>query len=280
MNRPMQEHTIDMDAKQEYLDPAAFSTFGKELATRLWPIFRTYCPQVPFEIFRDHTLMLAEQGLERRRLSVYTDSESGEVVGFATLRTIRIEADNARHLVMTGGCYLREAWRGQGKVTQFYLRHAAALTLTSLRERRQLWLFSLCGPATYHMICKRSQRVYPAPNQTTTPATERVYNQAKARFGYTSLPGRPYVIGGAMWRRAEAPHITRRWHSRSEPHVYYYLNVCGDYLEGQGLMAILPLGLSDFVFAIRGMVRESLTKLRRRAPRFTGEPHEPLRGTR
>lgn len=265
----MKEQALDLDAEARRLGPDGFAAFGHDLAERAWPVFHGFMPEVPFGFFRDHSLMLGEQGLERRRVSLFTDKQSGAVVGFATLRAIELDVDGERHLVMTGGCYILEDYRGQGLATRFFMRHAFAVLARALRTRRRPWLFTLCGPATYHMTCKRCPEVYPSPGSDMTPAIGEVYARSKAGFGYTSLPGRPYVIGdGTMWRREEAPHITRRWRSRTEPHVKYFLEVCGDYLDGRGLMAIVPFTAGNLGSLVAGVIRDSLGGLlprRRRA---------------
>jgi CRP-like cAMP-binding protein len=207
---------------------------------------------------------VVESSADRTWVQVVRD-DAGEIVGYfaahAFLRTLR----GRPSVVFRGETGMLRAHRGTSVGAPFAARMAASF----LAENPGLdpyYLGCLVHPSSYTMVCKYADRLWPAAN-APLPDEERDFMCALGdEFGLAVVdPSRP-LVRDVGWRTRDTEAERRYWERCDRPPARFYLAQNPGYVEGHGLLTLVPFSVAILT---RAAARIARVQLQARATRLT-----------
>lgn len=187
--------------------------------------------------------------------------ESGQVRGYCALHGFFQRHLGRRTLVIRAEIAAEAGWRRRGFAARFVAR-----TLTWLRVRNPgvpAYLFAcFVHPSAYVSLCRHAPEVWPRPDQETPPKMRALMHSLTRQFGIDVQDGIAQV--GWIARADSKPR-------KLDPLAAYYLARNPGYVDGQGLVTVVPLGSAGLVQGIAHLARHRWRRRRSRGASGTVE---------
>jgi hypothetical protein len=203
-----------------------------------------------FEVEREY----AEAEL-RRRQTVAQFHMNGALLGMAAIDTVPMELRGRKVVVIsTAHVLIRENWRGRNLLQKLGWR---VFLRTRLRHplRPIYWFFDSFSYKSYLLLPRNFRTFWPRYDQPT-PAGEAALIDVLANhvYGPAWRPERGIVVrsGQKRMRETTAPLILAR---DSDPNLEFYATVNPGHPDGDMLVCLCPLSLSNWLFLARNAIR-------------------------
>jgi len=197
------------------------------------------------EAFRRHVIAPDADG----NVVHVTRGPDGRAVAYAALHHVDLIHDGRPLRILRPTTAAASAYRGRGTADRFLAVQTTRLMLTAGRRRTYL-LSTPISPVSFHWVHRGGARVWPDPARPTPPAIRRLMRGLADRLGLpVGAAGDPDVrwVG---WIVRESDAERARIVASPSPAIRLYLERNPDYLTGEGLLMLVPIGWPTI---IRGM---------------------------
>jgi hypothetical protein len=250
------------------LDPTTLTAAERDrLAEDLYVVQVQIFGGVSYGDFRAYVV---DSPAQRTRIQRFYDADTNELVGFAATHVFTMEVDGRTTDVLRAEVGLLEGYRGQSAAGMLLLKEGARLALRSL-FRPAYFLACPVHPASYLAVARGSSHAWPRP-EAETPAEIQV---AMSQLDHAIGLQRPTDLCGSGVRKVG--WVTRQsmcdqafWANHSDEKVRFYIDQNPGYVQGDGLLIVVPVHARSTVEAVSNYVRiqlrRALRKSRRSAP--------------
>jgi len=242
------------------LDPDALAPDVRaRLTDELHVVQQEVFDGVDREAFRKYVV---ESPASRNWLQVYRDPE-GKAVGYMALHRFDRELDGRPCAIFRAEAGTVRAWRGRtplgGMLARALIRH-------QIRHPRVpiFYLGSLVHPSSYHAFARFAARIHPGLNETP-PRLQKLLTDLGDAFGLSVVdPERP-LVRKVGWITRDTEVERDYWQRCEKPTVRFFVEANPGYVEGHGLLTLVPFDVRSGLIGIgrflRGRLRRRLTAL-------------------
>jgi len=240
------------------LDPAELSpTQRAALTDELHVVQQEVFDGVDREAFRKYVV---ESSAARNWIQVYREA-SGRAVGYMALHRFDRELDGRPCAIFRAEAGTLRSWRGRtplgGMMARVLLRHQVVHPRTP-----RFYLGSLVHPSSYHAFARFAARIYPG-RDGTPPRLHALLTELGDAFGLAPVdPSRP-LVRRVGWITRDTEVERDYWQRCDKPTVRFFVEANPGYVEGHGLLTLVPFDLASGVVSvwrfIRGRIRRRLT---------------------
>lgn len=221
------------------VDPATLSTAERDrLAHDLYAVQSQIFDGVTLEGFRAYVV---DSPAQRNRIQVFSDADTGEVVGFAATHVFTVELERRTVDLLRTEVGLLPAYRGQSAAGRLLLQEGARLAARSV-VRDAYFLACPVHPASYWAAARTSRHIWPRPEAATPAHVQETMDQLDVAIGLTR-PDYATSAGvrkvGWITRQTDEEHAL--WNDHDSALVQFYVDQNPTYTQGDGLMMVAPL---------------------------------------
>jgi hypothetical protein len=235
----------------QHMSPSARAAFIDELYVSHCTVFDG--------VSRDQfAAYVVESPADYTRILVLRDAH-GQVRAYCAVHGFVQMHLGQRMLIIRMEIAAEKAWRRRSFAGPFVTRTLIALTLRYAGLPRYLFA-CFVHPSAYVSICRHSAEVWPRPEAPTPPRMQALMHSLTRQFGLTVHDGIAEV--GWIAKGDCSP-------KRIDPLAAYYLARNPGYVNGQGLMTVLPVNVPRLAQGMLGFGRH-LWKRRAQRPSKLG----------
>jgi hypothetical protein len=204
---------------------------------------------------------------DRNLVQLYLDSD-GEMAGYCAVHRFRRRLRGREISVIRAEAGLRPEFRGRGATYWFGITYALRLKL-----RHPLtpvyYLGTLVHASSYHLFCKYFPWVYPAPGRPRPDDMRVLALSLIDSFDRPAVDPADPLVRDVGWITLETPQESALNRQTDLPDVQYYLRRNPGYVNGHGLVVLVPLSLPNILGAVAARLWECLRhRIGRRPPRL------------
>lgn len=239
----MNKKIINLLEKRRKLSPEAFDEYVQRLVDVTYPVFKSCRPNITRDMFLDLVRFRNGTLLANTIQLMMDETKNGQVFGFVRFQVEPVDLEEGKFAVMDAGAYVLEAYRGQRSVTSFAFFQTLEYFIKNSFSGRQNFAIGICSPSSYHMGVQLFPVIYPNPNGYFPPATAKLYDVLKERLNLPRVSGRPFILpdDSKLWAKKENIRAIQYWEETKDPAIRYYMDLCGDYLDGADLFTLIPV---------------------------------------
>jgi CRP-like cAMP-binding protein len=198
---------------------------------------------------------------------------AGDIVGYFALHCFERRLGGELTAVFRAQAGSLRAYRGDNVSMSFGLSLVLRYLLRHPGRRAFYW-GPLVHPSSYSLFAKYFGEVWPRPGAEVPPELLALMNGLASEFRLAQVdPAQPLVrhIG---WKTRDTEVEREYWRHCEKPAARFFLAANPGYVEGHGLMMMVPLSVSNIAHVIREVARHKLRKpveaLRAMARRLPG----------
>jgi CRP-like cAMP-binding protein len=200
-------------------------------------------------------------------------NEAGAIVGFFALHVFERRLGGEMTAVFRAQAGSLRAYRG-GNVTMGYGLLLALRYLLLHPGRRAFYWGPVIHPSSYSLFANYFGEVWPRPGVEVPPELLELTKELTEEFRMPLLdPARPLVCKTG-WRTRDTEVEREYWKQCDKPAVRFFLEANPDYAQGNGLVMMAPLTVSNLAHLVREVIgyklRQPLAGLRALARRLPG----------
>ena len=212
--------------------------------------------------FMEGSPEVIEEGyLSKRDVILVRERAEGPLVGVGTMDVQRYEVEGQTRIVLyPGNALLEPRFRGKNVLQTVVMAYFLEARLKHPRTPIDLAM-AVFSYKSYLLLPRTYQTFWPRHDRPTPAAERELCRQVATRYSDNVRPGPGGEWIGTVPKhlRADVAPITER--ELSDPHVSYFYAQNPDFGQGDVLMTLTPLDLSNW----RAMLRTTLKRqLRRR----------------
>ncbi len=123
-----------------------------------------------------------------------------------------------------------------------------------LQAPRRRWCIfaALTHPSSYTFLSHYAPVIWPQPGTPTPPQVQRQMEELADQFGLERVDPDNPMVRRVDWITIETAEERRRWQSSRRPNTRLYLRSNPGYVEGHGLVTLIPM---DGPILLRALVR-------------------------
>ncbi len=208
---------------------------------------------------------LQEDLAKRDRLAVFMNADQTELAGISTYDVVHERFDGRPAvMIFSGNTWVHPDWRGKNLTTWFGL-------ITFFRVRfRYLFtpIYLFFGSSNYksYLFLARNLRTYWPRRDRPTPDWESGYIQHLARRVYDAEIDPETLVwqsgAGRAFKQADTEAGKR---AETDPDVRFYVETNPGYVQGERLMCLAPMSLTNIVVGMWSIATRSFRRRKRRS---------------
>jgi hypothetical protein len=245
---------VDLDA----LSPEQRVALGRQLYAVHTRIFAG----VSEGEFQDHVMA---PDADRNLVQLYLDPDGG-LAGYCAVHRFARPLRGRMCSVIRAEAGLLPEFRGRGATLWFGLTY-------SLRQKLRhpvtpvYYLGTLVHASSYHLLCKYFPRVYPSPGRPMPGGMRGLAVGLVESFDKPAVDRGDPLVRDVGWITLESPQEAALNRESGLPDIRYFLERNPGYVQGHGLVVLVPLGLFDILGAMGARLWKCLQDgVRRRPP--------------
>jgi hypothetical protein len=184
-------------------------------------------------------------------------NEAGETVGYFALHLFEKQLGGRPTAVFRAEAGSLRAYRGGNANARFALRMALRYLLKH-PERRAFYLGSLVHPSSYTMLSGNFGEVWPRREERTPPELLTFMDELATEFGLEKVEPSEPLVRRVGWRTRETEMERDYWRHCDKPAARFFVESNAGYVEGHGLVTLVPLTVSNLLSMARSLVRRKL----------------------
>lgn len=248
--------------RNETIDPSTLTPAETEaLVTSLYAVHSEIFDGVSREQFAQYVVNSPAQ---RTRIQL-SYGEHGELAGYLAMHAFLPILNGKECTVLRAEAGLRRAYRGRSSTAGF--------AIANLLKTR--WDFSgplfylgcLVHPSSYSIFANNAPAVWPAPGVEIPAELHDLMMRLGEEFHLEMVdPARP-LLRKVGWITRDSEAERRYWQTSDLPAVRFYLEQNPGYVQGHGLLTLLPL---DFMSTAKMVLNTGTSRLRKEFRRTVG----------
>lgn len=180
--------------------------------------------------------------------------EGGAIVGYLALHVFERRLHGELTAVFRAEAGTLRAYRGRNASVNFGLRKIIEY-LVAHPGRPVFYLGSLVHPSSYSLFAKYGTSLYPSAAADTPPEMLRFMSELADEFGIPVVDPAHPLVRNVGWITRETDVERRYWRHSDRPAARFFIAQNPGYVEGHGLVTLLPLRLPEMLRAAAHITR-------------------------
>ncbi|AKJ04840.1 hypothetical protein ATI61_10190 [Archangium gephyra] len=184
-------------------------------------------------------------------------NEEGEVVGYFALHIFDKEFGGVPTSVFRAEAGSLRAYRGTNASTRFGLKMILNYVLKN-PGRRVFYLGSLVHPSSYSLLASYFKEVWPRHQTVVPPELLAFMDELATEFGLERVDPANPLVRHVGWRTRETEMEREYWLHCDKPASRFFVETNPGYVEGHGLVTVVPLTAANLANMLRTMGQRKL----------------------
>lgn len=189
-------------------------------------------------------------------------NEKGEWVGYIGLHRFKKEIDNKLVVVFRVQIGLKPKYRRKNADFTFAIKEIFKYKLR--HPFREVYSYvAIINPSMYSIAQRYVFHLYPAPDKKVPEHIEHVIDQCANHFGFTVKEGDTFWARTIDWFPLHTQEEVEFWKNSTDKRVRFYQELNPWFLEGKGLMTLIPFSILGLVVSLFRFVKYTSRKKRK-----------------
>lgn len=243
-------------AKSEVITPKTLSSEERgQLIDALYAVHNQIFDGVERESFAKYVV---ESKADHTWIQVHKD-EAGAIVGYFAFHIFEKQFNGETTAVFRAEAGLLRAYRGGNTNSRFGLAVALRYMLKH-PGRKIFYLGSLVHPSSYSLFTKYCGDVWPRRGLETPPELLGFMDELANEFGLERVTPANPLVRHVGWKTRETETEREYWQSCDKPDARYFMESNPGYVEGHGLVTVVPVSVSILLNMARVIGERRLRK--------------------
>ena len=231
----------------------------KQFARELYAVHSRIFSGVSLKDFTSHVV---EPQAELTAIQVFFD-QSGQLVGYCAFHRFTRELERRRVVVLRAEAGLLPQYRGRAFAHWFGM-------LGALREKlrhpfaRVFYFGTLVHPSSYRFFCKYFPTVFPRRDNERSVAMRELAIALADSFEASPVDAHTPLVRDVGWVTRETLEHPALISEQGQADVHYFETTNPGYVEGHGLVVLVPVTFSNVGYAILKRFSEIILGMARR----------------
>jgi len=222
----------------------------RELLHQVWEsVNRKIFPTVSDDDFHD---LLMSKDVPVNCLHIYCD-DGGRIVGYVNCRVLEIAGPDGRYSILRFCTNILSEYRGLGSTSKFIVQQLLRYYVSKVFQKTKVILFFTANsPASYYGVARYAREIYPNP-RGETPSKARMMLENISQLCGLDMKRTNFNDFTTHYEGVEvheSDQESEAWKHKSHPAVRFYLNNCPNYKQGQALITMAPIDLSNLSYSL------------------------------
>ncbi|PTL76251.1 cyclic nucleotide-binding domain-containing protein [Vitiosangium sp. GDMCC 1.1324] len=241
-------------ASSEVVVPKSMSSEERgKLTDALYEVHRQIFDGVEREAFAKYVV---DSKAEHTWIQLHKNEE-GEIVGYFALHIFDKQFGGVPTSVLRAEAGSLRAYRGGNANARFGLKMVVNYLLKH-PGRRAFYLGSLVHPSSYSLFAKYFDEVWPRRETQVPPELLAFMDELATEFGLERVDPANPLVRHVGWRTRETEMEREYWLHSDKPSARYFVEANPGYVEGHGLVTVVPITVSNIANMIRSMGQRKL----------------------
>jgi hypothetical protein len=241
-------------ANTEVIVPKSLSAEARsQLIDALYAVHNEIFDGVERESFAKYVV---ESKAEHTWIQVHKN-EAGEIVGYFAFHIFERQLGGVPTAVFRAEAGTLRAYRGGNVNARFGLALALRYLLKN-PGRRAYYLGSLVHPSSYAVFSKYCGEVWPRRDTQTPPELQTFMEELAAEFGLEKVDESRPLVRKVGWKTRETEAEREYWQHCDKPAARYFIEANPGYVEGTGLVTVVPATAANILSLIRTLAERKL----------------------
>ncbi|HVG62913.1 MAG TPA: cyclic nucleotide-binding domain-containing protein [Hyalangium sp.] len=184
-------------------------------------------------------------------------NEAGETVGYVALHIFEREIDGQPLAVFRAAAGSLRAYRGGSITMRFGLRRLLCYLLKN-PGRQVYYLGALVHPSSYTLMAHHFGTLWPQREKDTPPKLLTFMDALAQEFGLERVSPEHPLVRRVGWRPRDTEAEREYWQHCDKPAARFYLEANPGYVEGHGLLTMVPLSTANVMQLMRTVCKRKL----------------------
>ena len=240
----------------ERIDPSKLTKEQREeLCEQLYQIHKKVFTGIDEEDF-DHYVV--NSPAMETRIFLYRNKEK-ELIGYFGVHRFEKYFEEQPLVVFRAEVGLLPEYRQRDADLSFWLMEATKFKL--LHPTKQVYfLYAPVSPSFYAMVARYAYKVYPRHDLNIPSPTMRLMTHLAQQFGLKQAEERNPLIRKVGWITKATDQEKSFWQSTINPHIRFYIDTNPSFIEGNGLLTLIPVTITNAVLSLFGIAFYTLKK--------------------
>ena len=240
----------------EKIDPSMLSKQQREeLSKKLYQIHRAVFTGLDERNF-DH-YVLNSPAMETR-IFLYRNKQK-ELIGYFGVHRFEKFVEERPFVIFRAEVGLLPEYRQMDADLSFWLMEAAKFKLLQ-PSKHVYFLYAPVSPSFYAMVARYTYKVYPRYDQIIPSHVLRLMTHLAQQFALEQANERNPLIRKVGWITEATNKEKGFWQSSRNPHIRFYMNTNPTFSEGNGLLTLIPMTITNAVLSLFGITFYTLKK--------------------
>ncbi len=199
---------------------------------------------------------VVESNAEHTWINIHKN-EAGEIVGYFALHIFDKRFGGVPTSVFRSEAGSLRAYRGVNASTCFWLKTALRYVLKN-PGRRMFCLGSLVHPSSYLLFANHFGDVWPRRQAEVPPELLAFMDELATEFGLEKVDPANPLVRHVGWRTRETEMEREYWLHCDKPAARFFVGTNPGYVEGHGLVTVVPITLANLGNMLRAMIQRQL----------------------
>lgn len=184
-------------------------------------------------------------------------NEAGETVGYVALHVFERQIDGQPVAVFRAAAGSLRAYRGGSITMRFGLKRLLCYLLKN-PGRQLYYLGALVHPSSYTLMAHHFGTLWPRREQGTPPKLLAFMDVLAREFGLERVSPEQPLVRRVGWRPRDTEAEREYWQHCDKPASRFYLEANPGYVEGHGLLTLVPLSAANVMELMRTVCKRKL----------------------
>ena len=241
-------------ASSEIVVPKTLSSDARrKLTDALYEVHRRIFAGVERESFAKYVV---DSKAEHTWIHLHKN-EAGETVGYFALHVFEKHLGGKPTAVFRAEAGSLRAYRGGNANARFALKMALRYLLKH-PGRQAYYLGSLVHPSSYTLLAGNFGEVWPRREEQPPPELLAFMDALASEFGLEKVEPACPLVRRVGWRTRETEMERDYWLHCDKPVARFFVEANPGYVEGHGLVTLVPVTVPNLLSLVRSQVRRKL----------------------
>lgn len=240
----------------ERFDPSMLSKQQREdLSEKLYQIHKAIFTGLDEKDF-DHYVI--NSPATATRILLYRNKQK-ELIGYFGVHRFEKYVGEQPLVVFRAEVGLLPGYRQRDASVCFWLTEAAKFKLLH-PGKHVYFLAAPVNPSSYAMLARHMHTLYPRHNLSIPSCALRLMTHLAHEFGLEPVKEGNPLIRKVGWITLATDQEKKFWQSSNNPHIRFYIDTNPMFSEGNGLLTLIPVTITNAVLSIFSIAFHTLIK--------------------
>ena len=190
------------------------------------------------------------------RIRVYKN-ETGDWIGYCAVHRFHQRVFDRPCVVFRAEAGILREYRGRSQTLWFGLNEAIKYRLRhpfcSL-----YYLGSFVHPSVLYMFSRYFSEYYPRADSPLPDTIKKFMLELANIFHIKAVEGRSFLARQVGWITKESDEDRKYWQQNTNPMVKFYIHTNPGYIDGNGLLTLVPLTFSNITMSLIRFIKRKL----------------------